>query len=394
MATFAFTRSVDGFSLLGVASGIVHNLSIGLWFGGLMVLGQTVLVGPGDDDVAQAVRGYVRWIRVFVTAAVVSGLLHLYNLDGGAVLSSRHGRLVVFKALGVAAMVYLGAAMRQYIARNVGNIVPPFDASQGYHGTAAAIEYAVPCLNVREIIVCGHSHCGAIRALYEDVPPAARHMAQWLELARDAALPGTSLIDIAQGQAPARTILSEYHAAGAVCGSYMIRHGQYKFIYYIGLPPMLFDLAADPNEKKDLGQDPAYAAVRSECEAALRKVVDPEKADREAKADQQGHGEGRIDDRDPVPARPEVGEWPEEPRAVARGGVEEHVAQVGNSRRRPERQPAAALGTRRFDWNRALGVHVPSMTQVRSRDEIIRIRRCACLANIGRAAADRKAEAA
>jgi putative copper export protein/methionine-rich copper-binding protein CopC len=121
MATFAFTRSVDGFSLLGVASGIVHNLSIGLWFGGLMVLGQTVLVGPGDDDVAQAVRGYVRWIRVFVTAAVVSGLLHLYNLDGGAVLSSRHGRLVVFKALGVAAMVYLGAAMRQYIARNIGN---------------------------------------------------------------------------------------------------------------------------------------------------------------------------------------------------------------------------------------------------------------------------------
>ena len=104
--------------------------------------------------------------------------------------------------------------------------------------------------------------------------------------ARDAALPGTSLIDIAQGQAPARTILSEYHAAGAVCGSYMIRHGQYKFIYYIGLPPMLFDLAADPNEKKDLGQDPAYATVRSECEVALRKVVDPEKADREAKADQ------------------------------------------------------------------------------------------------------------
>jgi choline-sulfatase len=104
--------------------------------------------------------------------------------------------------------------------------------------------------------------------------------------ARDAALPGTSLIDIAQGNAPARTILSEYHAAGAVCGSYMIRHGQYKFIYYVGLPPMLFDLAADPNEKKDLGQDPAYAAVRSECEAALRKVVDPEKADREAKADQ------------------------------------------------------------------------------------------------------------
>lgn len=121
MATFAFTRSVDGLSLLGVVSGLVHTLSIGLWFGGLLVLGQTVLVGPGDDDVAQAVRGYARWIRVFVAAAVVSGLLHLYNLDGGAVLSSRHGRLVVLKAFGVAAMVYLGVALRQYIARNVAN---------------------------------------------------------------------------------------------------------------------------------------------------------------------------------------------------------------------------------------------------------------------------------
>jgi len=119
MATFAFTRSVDEFSLLGVASGIVHSLSIGLWFGGLLVLGQTVLVGPGDEDVAQAVRGYARWIRVFVTVAVISGLISLYNLDGGSVLTSRHGRLNILKAIGVAGMVYLGVALRQYVARNV-----------------------------------------------------------------------------------------------------------------------------------------------------------------------------------------------------------------------------------------------------------------------------------
>lgn len=119
MATFAFTRTIDEFSLLGVVSGIVHTLSIGLWFGGLLVLGQTVLVGPGDEDVAQAVRGYARWIRVFVMVAVISGLISLYSLDGGSVLTSRHGRLIVFKAVGVAAMVYLGVALRQYIARNV-----------------------------------------------------------------------------------------------------------------------------------------------------------------------------------------------------------------------------------------------------------------------------------
>ena len=74
--------------------------------------------------------------------------------------------------------------------------------------------------------------------------------------------------------------------AGALCGSHMIRHGQYKYIHYVGLPPMLFDLAADPFERNDLGRSPAHTAVIKECEAALRAVVDPEAADRLAKADQ------------------------------------------------------------------------------------------------------------
>ncbi len=78
-----------------------------------------------------------------------------------------------------------------FVVRNVGSLVPPFDASYGYHGTAAAIEFAVLSLGVREIIVCGHSHCGAIRALYTGVPAEARHMSKWLDLARDAVLPVT-----------------------------------------------------------------------------------------------------------------------------------------------------------------------------------------------------------
>jgi choline-sulfatase len=104
---------------------------------------------------------------------------------------------------------------------------------------------------------------------------------------RDADLPGQSLIEIARGRARSRTILSEYHAAGAMCGAYMIRHGKYKYIHYVGLPPMLFDLEADPNEERDLGRDPAYAEVAKECEARLRTIVDPEAADRQAKDDQR-----------------------------------------------------------------------------------------------------------
>jgi choline-sulfatase len=106
---------------------------------------------------------------------------------------------------------------------------------------------------------------------------------------RDRDLPGVSLLDIAQGDRPPRTILSEYHAAGAVTASYMIRHGRYKYIHYVGMPPMLFDLETDPREHTDLGRDPAYQRVVAECESRLRDVVDPEAVDRLARADQRVH---------------------------------------------------------------------------------------------------------
>lgn len=76
-----------------------------------------------------------------------------------------------------------------FLVRNVGAFVPPYDGSMGYHGTAAAIEFAVLSLEVSRIIVCGHSHCGGIRALYGDVPAEAKNLAQWLDLGREAVLP-------------------------------------------------------------------------------------------------------------------------------------------------------------------------------------------------------------
>jgi carbonic anhydrase len=52
-----------------------------------------------------------------------------------------------------------------FILRNAGNIVPPYGAVEG--GEAATIEYAVSVLGVKDIIVCGHSHCGAMGALLD-----------------------------------------------------------------------------------------------------------------------------------------------------------------------------------------------------------------------------------
>lgn len=99
----------------------------------------------------------------------------------------------------------------------------------------------------------------------------------------DQGLPGESLFAIANGAKRKANILSEYHAAGAATGSYMTRVGKYKFMYYVGMTPMLFDLEADPEELLDLALDPAYQEVLQQCELELRKLVDPEAADRAAK---------------------------------------------------------------------------------------------------------------
>ncbi|REK05527.1 MAG: carbonic anhydrase [Planctomycetota bacterium] len=52
-----------------------------------------------------------------------------------------------------------------FIIRNAGNIIPPHGASNG--GEAATVEYAVAALGVKHIIVCGHSHCGAMAAVLD-----------------------------------------------------------------------------------------------------------------------------------------------------------------------------------------------------------------------------------
>lgn len=70
-----------------------------------------------------------------------------------------------------------------FVTRNVGNFVPPYKPDEDYHATATAIEYAVNVLNVSEIIICGHTHCGACAALYEDISsPGLIHTKKWLSL--------------------------------------------------------------------------------------------------------------------------------------------------------------------------------------------------------------------
>ena len=104
--------------------------------------------------------------------------------------------------------------------------------------------------------------------------------------AADADLPGRSLWDIANGLVPNRAIVSEYHAAGSVTGTFMIRLGRWKYVHHVGYRAELFDLEADPGETRDLATDPAFAATLGECEQALRQICDPEAVSARAFADQ------------------------------------------------------------------------------------------------------------
>jgi carbonic anhydrase len=70
-----------------------------------------------------------------------------------------------------------------FVIKNVGNIVPPPD-SAGLNSTGAAIEFAVECLGVSDIVVCGHSQCGAIAALMDSAQcKGLPHLETWLETA-------------------------------------------------------------------------------------------------------------------------------------------------------------------------------------------------------------------
>jgi carbonic anhydrase len=55
------------------------------------------------------------------------------------------------------------------VMRNIANIVPPFELGGQYHGTSAVLDFAVRRLEVRHILVLGHSDCGGVRAFAEDV---------------------------------------------------------------------------------------------------------------------------------------------------------------------------------------------------------------------------------
>jgi len=75
-----------------------------------------------------------------------------------------------------------------FVVRNVANLVPPFETGGDYHGTSAALEFAVQALRVKHIVVLGHARCGGVRAFADDTAPLSPgdFIGRWMSLIKPA----------------------------------------------------------------------------------------------------------------------------------------------------------------------------------------------------------------
>ncbi len=102
-------------------------------------------------------------------------------------------------------------------------------------------------------------------------------------------LPGASLTDLQPGGEDAgRVVFSEYHSQGMLTGGFMIRRGDYKYNYYVGHEPQLFNVREDPGEFDDLAAAARRRPVRDALHRELLNVVDPEQVSEQALRNQRG----------------------------------------------------------------------------------------------------------
>jgi carbonic anhydrase len=78
-----------------------------------------------------------------------------------------------------------------FIHRNVANLVPPYSPDGTYHGTSAAVEYAVTVLKVAHLVVLGHAHCGGVKGCHDmcsgtapELEAASSFVGRWMDILR------------------------------------------------------------------------------------------------------------------------------------------------------------------------------------------------------------------
>lgn len=99
-----------------------------------------------------------------------------------------------------------------FIHRNIANLVPPYNPDGEYHGTSAAVEYAVGTLNVAHIIVLGHSNCGGVNGCHDmcaghapELEEKTSFIGRWMDILR----PGYERVKDIEDEAERRRALEK-----------------------------------------------------------------------------------------------------------------------------------------------------------------------------------------
>ncbi|MBS4162799.1 Carbonic anhydrase [Candidatus Protochlamydia amoebophila] len=111
-----------------------------------------------------------------------------------------------------------------FVLRNIGNLIPPFSVNSD-NSALAAIEFSIFSLKVPDIIVCGHSECGAMRALVEGIQGnCCSHLQSWLKH-------GESSLNLVRNGITINPSLSEHNQISQINVLQQIEHiKSYPFI--------------------------------------------------------------------------------------------------------------------------------------------------------------------
>jgi carbonic anhydrase len=83
-------------------------------------------------------------------------------------------------------IIFQTAPGEAFVVRNIANLIPPYHPDAEYHGTSAALEFAVRSLRVEDIVVLGHSGCGGIGALLRGAHDGDDFVVPWMQIAASA----------------------------------------------------------------------------------------------------------------------------------------------------------------------------------------------------------------
>ncbi len=119
MMSYGFDRATGRAVVLGIIIAIVHMAFTAMWVGSIAIIWRVILHGPGDVDLVDALRGWARLATPLTIGIVGTGVFQVWRIDGISLINSGHGRVVILKVLLVSAMLFVSAAVRQFILRGM-----------------------------------------------------------------------------------------------------------------------------------------------------------------------------------------------------------------------------------------------------------------------------------